>query len=1031
MFKYRLNQVGAQFNAPLLFFVHFVGLIFLSSSPGLAIGGNSCPPCSVDTLVTYSWCPGDTIHIAGNNYPAPGLYDLTYQSILGCDSLVSIYIQPISDTPYFSQNPLSQYIGVGDTGIFSSASSSAVACRWQMRMGAGQWLDVQPDSFHSNPFLSNPLLSNPFLSNLRVVPQGGDSNRFYRYTCRGCLAEASSNPAELRVYPQQLPVTVQLPSMTSCVGVNTVVAVRVSAWQNVGRIALDLIVPATALQLVQWSARMSGLTLSIQGDTVKIRKTTSLPALSAEGDTMLVLVVRPLISGTLPLTWLITDSGAVGLQYIDPNTSWVHRLVHINGQIVVPSQPAQVLQEPVSASVGSGDSVAFVAVCNNSTSFRWQIRTGTIWRSLVETGAYNGTQSSVLRLNHAPDSLNNARFRLIAFGACGRNDTSSSVDLRVESRAPVIRFILPQVLACTTGQYVFSQHVDSFTQVAAFSLRFTFNPDSIQFVSNDYLHPSLVAGGQLIQQPGAIALNWYGSQPLQLGSVELLRLRFQVTGSSLLEWDTSAQGTNAWSPYQQRLRISTESGAVVQGPLPAQLTPIPCLFVGDAPVELSAWPPGGIFSGTGVQGQLLQVDSSPGLRTVHYQATHQGCPYAGEMTYEVFPAPALPWLNNLDVCRGTPVTLTARWASGTIWSTNDSSASIILNPTSDTLVWVRYSSPSGCLRADSVRIRLRTGPLASVDDTLYYYNNNNGPVQLRASGGISYRWRPAAGLSDSLSPTPLAAPDTTTAYTVVVTDTFGCNRSLGVVVACPRINPSPNLVICRGDSTRLSAPVLYTHRPNNSFQPPFPTPSISYLWQPTAGLDDPNSPSPMASPNHTTLYQVRAIIAPNCTLTAHRSVIVRTTPQVELGPDSIHTSIGHPVQLMTHVWDTASTVVYHWSPSIGLSDSTQPRPWATPASTTTYILNVRTLYGCFASDTVVVVVEPGGQGAVLYGQLIYDNASQTPLRTGMVRLETIAAPLPIPNGAKRYLFKGWRNRVSKPSSAHPLRPIRSLISGGD
>ena len=1020
MFNYRLNKVGAQFNAPLLFFWSIIGLVFCFPNRVQAKCNHICPPCRVDTLVTYSWCPGDTIHIAGNNYPAPGLYDLTYQSILGCDSLVSIYIQPISDTPYFSQNPIHQYIGVGDTGIFSSASSSAVACRWQMRMGAGQWLDVQPDSFHSNPLLSN----------LRVVPQGGDSNRFYRYTCRGCLAEASSNTAELRVFPQQLPVTVQLPSMASCVGVNTVVAVRVSAWQNVGRIALDLIVPATALQLVQWSARMSGLTLSVQGDTVKIRKTTSLPALSAAGDTMLVLVVRPLISGTLPLTWLIPDPGTDGLQYIDPNTSWVHRLVHVNGQIVVPSQPAQVLQEPVSATVGSGDSVSFAAVCANATSFRWQIRIGTTWRSLVETGAYNGTLSSVLRLNHAPDSLNNARFRLIAFGACGRNDTSLAVDLRVESRAPVIRFILPQVLACTTGQYVFSQHVDSFTQVAAFSLRFTFNPDSIQFVSNDYLHPSLVAGGQLIQQPGAIALIWYGSQPLQLGSVELLRLRFQVTGSSLLEWDTSAQGTNAWTPYQQRLRINTESGAVVQGPLPAQLTAIPCLFVGDAPVALNAWPPGGTFSGAGVQGQLLQVDSSPGLRTVHYQATYHGCPYSGQYSYEVFPAPALPWLNNLDVCRGTPVTLTARRASGTIWSTGDSSATINLNPISDTLVWVRYHSPSGCHRTDSVRIRVRTGPNAGVDDTLYYYNNNS-MIQLRASGGISYRWRPAAGLSDSLSPTPLAAPDTTTAYTVLVTDTFGCSRSLGVLVACPRINPSPNLVICRGDSTRLSAPVLYTHRPNNSFQPSFPSPSISYLWQPTAGLDDPNSPSPMASPNHTTLYQVRVIVAPNCTLTAHRGIIVRTTPQVQLGPDSIHTSIGHPVQLMTHVWDTASPVVYHWSPSIGLSDSTQPRPWATPASTTTYILKVHTLNGCFASDTVVVVVEPGGQGAVLYGQLIYDNASQTPLRTGTVRLETIAAPLPIPNGAKRYLFKGLRNRVSKPSSAHPLRSIRSLISEGD
>ncbi|MFM7586189.1 MAG: hypothetical protein ACKO6M_04130, partial [Bacteroidota bacterium] len=161
-------------------------------------------------------------------------------------------------------------------------------------------------------------------------------------------------------------------------------------------------------------------------------------------------------------------------------------------------------------------------------------------------------------------------------------------------------------------------------------------------------------------------------------------------------------------------------------------------------------------------------------------------------------------------------------------------------------------------------------------------------------------------------------------------------------------------------------------------------------------------------------YQVRAVVAQNCTLTAHRSVIVRPTPQVELGPDSIHTSNSHPVQLMTHIWDTASPVVYHWSPSNGLSDSSQPRPWANPSSTTTYILNVRSTDGCHSSDTVVVVVAPGGQGAVLQGQLIYDNASQTPLRTGTVRLETITAPPPIPNGADHNLFKRWRNRWRKP-----------------
>jgi hypothetical protein len=382
------------------------------------------------------------------------------------------------------------------------------------------------------------------------------------------------------------------------------------------------------------------------------------------------------------------------------------------------------------------------------------------------------------------------------------------------------------------------------------------------------------------------------------------------------------------------------------------------------------------------------------------------------MIYEVFPAPALLWLNNRDVCSGTPVALTARRALGNLWSTGDSSASIVLNPRADTFVWVQYRSTSGCLREDSVRIRVRTGPNASVDDTIYYYNNNNGLVQLSASGGISYLWQPAAGLSDSTSATPIATPDTTTLYTVVVTDSFGCNRSMGVVVARPRINSSPNQMICRGDSTRLTAPVHYTHQPNSGFQPTFPIPSISYLWQPAAGLDDPGSPSPMASPSNTTLYQVRVVVAQNCTLTAHRGVIVRTTPQVEMGRDSIFTTVGNPVQLLAHVWDTSSPVTFNWSPGTGLSDSTQPRPWANPLSTTTYMLQVQAASGCFSLDTVVVVVSQAGQGVVLQGQLIYDNPGQTPMREGMITLEGISTPMHAAKGVAKSSFKRQSKRKS-------------------
>lgn len=1003
MSEHRSLIKEAHKRAPLLFYWSFLLILLLFGHPGFAKHDSINPPCQVDSLVTLGWCPGDTLHIAGYIYSAPGIYALAFQSLLGCDSIVNLRIQPLLDTPQIGQDPIGLYLGAADTGVFSSASVTGVDCRWQLRQGTGIWQNIQADTVHLTPFSPN----------LQVVAQGGDSSRYYRYHCRGCLSAASSQPAELRVYPQQLPITLHLPSITSCVGVNTTIAVRFSDWQNVGRIALNLLLPSSSMQLVQWNVCVPGLTLSVHGDTVKILKATTVVSIPFSGDTLLILVVRPLVTGILPLNWLVPQAGTFGLQFINSNTSWVHRLVQVNGQIIVPSQAAQIVQEPVSASVRTGDTVSFVAIGLHAIGYRWQIRTGNTWRSLVETGVYNGTQTPILNVNGAPDSLNNARLRLIAFGACGRNDTSWSVDLLVESRAPVIRLSFPPIQACTTGQYALSLNVDSFNHVAAFSLRIAYNPDSLQYMSTIFIHPSLGTGVQILPQNGGITMNWYGVQQLQLGSTELFRFRFQVSGSSFLEWDTTAQGTGAWSPYQQRLRIRTEAGSVAFGPLPAQVSPVPCLFVGDDPVALSAWPPGGTFSGVGVQGHLLNVGSSAGVRSLHYQATFQGCSYARQITYEVFPAPTQTWLNSLDVCSGTPLTLTARRSSGILWSTGDSSETISIYPASDTIIWVRYTSPTGCFRVDSIRIQVQTVPNAAVEDTIYYYNNNTGPLQLRASGGVSYRWLPAAGLSDSTSATPFATPDSTTTYTVFIADSLGCSRSFRVLVARPEINPAPNQVICRGDSIRLTAPVLFTHQPFGGFSPSFSFPLPTYLWQPTTGLDDPTSPNPRASPGQTTAYWVRVVVAQNCTLTAQRGVIVLDPPQLEIGYDSIQTSIGHPVRLLPHIWDTLSPVLYQWAPGTGLSDSTHPQPLANPLSTTTYILSVQTSAGCRSIDSVVVVVSQFNQGAVLQGQLIYDNPGQTPIREGRVILMPLSAPIPVSNNDNGALFKSIRKREKK------------------
>jgi len=952
------------------------------------------PPCRVNTFLDYTLCAGDTLQIGGTAYYTPGQHVLSFQSTLGCDSVVNLNIWLAPDTPLVSPHPLSVYVAAGDTATFHSGASTGSQCRWQSQTGPGVWTDVQPDSVHSSPFQPQ----------LRVMATGGNDPIRYRYRCQGCATDARSDSAELRVYPQQAPIGLHIPSVDACLGVNTTIAIRASDWMNVGRISLDLLIPIVSVQFMQWSARIAGMSLSLVGDTLKIRKNTTAPALITSGDTILLLVLRPLVAGVFPLTWHLPDSGVVGLQHTEPNGRLVHRLTSSNGGITVTQNAAQIVQQPASVNSLAGDTVVLAANCLQAIGFQWQIRAGTTWRNLVTSSLFSGVQTSALRMEGVPDSLNNARFRLIALGACGRNDTSQTTVLMVAPTSAAIGLVLPQFPACTTGQYSLPLLVDSLYNVSALSLRFTYNPDSVQFLSVEAAHPSLGTGLQVVQQAGVLTLNWFGVQALQLGSVELLRLRLLIGGNSPLQWDTSAQGTMLLSPYQQRLPTRYRMGLIQYGPLTALIAPIPCLFTGDPPVVLSAWPPGGTFSGTGVQGTELHSGMNTGVRTITYQAYHQGCLYLGAYALEVRPAPTQPWVSQMSVCRGTPVTLTSRSNTSNLWSTGDTVGVLQIQPTQDTLLWVTYGSVTGCSQTDTVRIRVHPGPPLTIDDSIYYYNTTTTPVQLRANGGVQYRWQPSAGLSDSATAQPFAAPDTTTVYMVTATDSHGCSRSANVLVVRPRIGSAPLQYLCRGDSLTLTAPVQFYNRTTVIHSPVFTPPALTYQWQPATGLDDPRSPTPKASPQSTTLYQVQVVLGQGLSLTAQRGILVLNPPRIEIGPDSVLIMAGQSVRLQTFLADTSSPVLLRWSPPDGLSDSTQAQPIATPAVTTTYRLYVQSANGCNATDSIRVIVSQVPTGAVLQGQFIYDNPGQTPMGEGTVTLTPIQFPQPLkPPRKSKYL----------------------------
>ncbi|TAH18467.1 MAG: PKD domain containing protein [Cytophagales bacterium] len=55
-------------------------------------------------------------------------------------------------------------------------------------------------------------------------------------------------------------------------------------------------------------------------------------------------------------------------------------------------------------------------------------------------------------------------------------------------------------------------------------------------------------------------------------------------------------------------------------------------------------------------------------------------------------------------------------------------------------------------------------------------------LQLTASGGTTYRWSPATGLSSTTVPNPLATPSQTTRYTVTITNREGCSKDTSTLV---------------------------------------------------------------------------------------------------------------------------------------------------------------------------------------------------------------------------------------------------------
>jgi len=132
-----------------------------------------------------------------------------------------------------------------------------------------------------------------------------------------------------------------------------------------------------------------------------------------------------------------------------------------------------------------------------------------------------------------------------------------------------------------------------------------------------------------------------------------------------------------------------------------------------------------------------------------------------------------------------------------LWS-NGETVNELFTTTSDNFR-VTVTNSFGCVSVDAVDVYVLSaaGVTVSNDTTI----SLGYSVQLVATGGQIYSWTPSESLDIPNSATPIATPDSTTTYTVTVSDLNGCEvtREVTITVVEDFVLDIPNLFSPNGD----------------------------------------------------------------------------------------------------------------------------------------------------------------------------------------------------------------------------------------
>ncbi len=294
------------------------------------------------------------------------------------------------------------------------------------------------------------------------------------------------------------------------------------------------------------------------------------------------------------------------------------------------------------------------------------------------------------------------------------------------------------------------------------------------------------------------------------------------------------------------------------------------------------------------------------------------------------------------ICPGESAPLYVNGGASYQWSTGDTAANINVSPLTTTTYYVT-ATDNVCSLVDSVTVHVSSLPNvnAGTDQTICIGDS----IILSASGGLDYVWNTGDSTSNVT-----ASPTATTTYTVTATNVNGCTASDDVtiiVISGITVAITGDTSLCKGESSLLTA-----------------SGATSYSWN-TGQTDSSITVSPAVNTSYTVIGNIGT-----CTDTTTITVNVHPLPSAYAGTDTTVCS-GTTVTLTATGGGS-----YSWS-----NGSNSASQQVTPTISTTYTVTVTSMFGCEASDDIIITVvqtptaNAGSNQNICYGETVQLNAT--------------------------------------------------------